>query len=131
MVHELYIAHFGHPLLKGARHWALLLVANPPISIAYQISGSTDTYAYKPPEAFDESLSGTGFMGKVKVGEIEGDHEARFVKTLQGVPITKGSLSWNCQDWVILALAALASEGFAVETPSKDQLACRLAEVAQ
>jgi hypothetical protein len=114
---NLSVAHFGHPLLKGAKHWSLLLFKPDSCTIAYQTTGSTDTYEYKEPEEVDNIIESQTYMGKVDVGMVTVDEAnlARFEEVLRGVPITRGNLNWNCQNWVVQSLQALHDNGFDVD----------------
>lgn len=125
----LSVAHFGHPLLKGAKHWSLLLF-NPSSNLptAYQTTGSTETYTLKPPELVDLSTDNT-FMGKVDVGLIDLDKVEEFERVLGGVGVTRGRLDWNCQNWVVEALGKLKESGFGVEAAGQEELGKRLAAV--
>ncbi|TFK56186.1 hypothetical protein OE88DRAFT_1652821 [Heliocybe sulcata] len=118
---KLYVAHYGHPLLKGAKHWALLLPTTNQSYVAYQISGSTDTYEVKPPEDVRPAEDST-YLGKVEVGHVENDQREKLEKAVQAIAVTRGDLSWNCQNWIIEVLGKLKAEGFAVTNYSLREL---------
>jgi hypothetical protein len=126
---KLSVAHFGHPLLKGAKHWALILFKPDHSTIAYQTTGSTDTYEYKEPEEIQIAESQT-YMGKVDVGTVDVEKLEHFEEVLRDVPITRGDLYWNCQNWVVQALRAL-SDDFAVTAPTHYQLDAALKEAGK
>ncbi|KAL0958198.1 hypothetical protein HGRIS_000361 [Hohenbuehelia grisea] len=124
----LNVGHFGSPQLKGAKHWSFLLMKTDSKAIAYQVSGSTNTYAYKEPEDTTPEES-NAFMGMVTVGSIDTRDEERFVTVLQNVPITRGDREWNCQNWIVEALRALKDNGFDVKVLTKVELADMLSKV--
>ncbi|KAI0923472.1 hypothetical protein AcV5_009010 [Taiwanofungus camphoratus] len=123
----LSVAHFGHPLLKGAKHWSLLLLNSDGRAVAYQVTGSTDTYEFKEPEDIEYKKDQT-YMGKVDVGHVDMMKQAEMLEVLRKVRITRGDLNWNCQNWVVAALKELSEGGFAVDTLTLDQLAARLSK---
>ncbi|KAI0940905.1 hypothetical protein AcV7_003153 [Taiwanofungus camphoratus] len=123
----LSVAHFGHPLLKGAKHWSLLLLNSDGCAVAYQVTGSTDTYEFKEPEDIEYKKDQT-YMGKVDVGHVDMMKQAEMLEVLRKVRITRGDLNWNCQNWVVAALKELSEGGFAVDTLTLDQLAARLSK---
>ncbi|TFK73364.1 hypothetical protein BDN72DRAFT_834771 [Pluteus cervinus] len=136
----LYVAHFGHPLLKGAKHWSFLLPIStqPGCFTAWQITGSTFTYEIKPAEtvslnsnfsSFSSSLNAStvtglqNFMGMVPVGTIDENQRAEFEKVvLTQVPVLRGSVDWNCQNWIVDALAKAKESGFDVSAYSLTEL---------
>lgn len=122
---KLSVGHYGHPLLKGAKHWSFLLEIDNQRATTYQITGSTNTYEIKSPEDVVVARS-SSFLGKVDVGQVETSQVDRFWQVLQSVPVKRGDLGWNCQNWIVEGLAALKSQGFEVEELSKDALAARL-----
>ena len=63
------------------------------------------------------------YLGKVEVGEMDKSQVNQFWEVLQGVPVRRGDIRWNCQDWIAQALVALKSRGFAVKALAKDALA--------
>lgn len=121
----LSVAHYGHPLLKGARHWSLLLHLGEGCAIAYQLTGSTDVYEFKQPEE-GEFMESQTYMGRVAVGSIDLARQEDLLKVLGNVPITRGDLQWNCQNWVVAALEALRNNGFNVDVHTRDDLAAKL-----
>lgn len=121
----LSVAQYGHPLLKGAKHWSFLLHKSGGYAIAYQVTGSTDTYTYKDPEEVQIKKSQT-YMGRVDVGNVETTGIGRVEEVFKNVPITRGDLQWNCQNWVIQALKALRDDGFAVDALTLEELKGKL-----
>lgn len=73
---SLCIAHFGHPQLKGAWHWALVLLDNAEglKGVAYQISGSTTNYQLMDPQVIDLAEE-SAYQGKQEVGRLSDDFE--------------------------------------------------------
>ncbi|KAH9838530.1 uncharacterized protein C8Q71DRAFT_534619 [Rhodofomes roseus] len=125
---SLYVAHYGHPLLKGAKHWSFLLYKpGDQHAKAYQLTGSTTTYEVKQPEEVTPAKS-SSFMGQVPVGHIAESHVAAFEQMVLGLPITRGNTAWNCQNWIIGALAALKANGFNVTAYGLEDLRKLLAE---
>ena len=61
-------------------------------------------------------------MGKVDIATVDTAQLEDFEKILRGVPITRGDLHWNCQNWVVEALQALKHGGFAVNALSHEEL---------
>ncbi|KZT27045.1 hypothetical protein NEOLEDRAFT_1061803 [Neolentinus lepideus HHB14362 ss-1] len=124
---KIYVAHYGHPLLKGAKHWALLIPeANNRDYTAYQVTGSTDTYEVKPPELVRPEIS-KSYMGKVEVGEINANQQEQFATVTLNVPIVRGNTHWNCQNWVIEVLKTMKENGFQVTAYSLEELQAMLA----
>lgn len=127
---NLAVGQYGHPMLPGAKHWSFLLRTDQKTTVAYQITGSTTKYEIKAPEVVVPKKS-TTFMGAVQVGQIEPDQVNQFWETLKNVPVTHGNRNWNCQNWIIEALAALAANGFAVDVLTKEALADKLAKLSE
>lgn len=125
-----YVAHYGLPQLKGARHWAILVPKDGQLFTAYQVSGSTQTYEVKPPEDIQTDKS-SAYLGKVEVGQIAEGHRPGFQKTVLAVPVTKNSTSWNCQNWVVAALSSAKAAGFGVNAYSQKELQDLLAKSAK
>ncbi|GJJ11060.1 hypothetical protein Clacol_005291 [Clathrus columnatus] len=123
---KLYVAHFGHEKLKGARHWALILMKNRRSGKEYQIEGSTITYSYLPPEKNVKPLTISTFLGMTEVGVIPNKRRDEFKQILATVPVVLGDLQWNCQNWVIDAMSTLRKAGFNVQDSSHDELLKRL-----
>ena len=112
---SLSVAHYGHPLLKGAKHWSFLLDTSEGCAITYQLTGSTNTYELKEPEEI-EILESQTYLGRVVVGTIDTAKQGQLLNLLKKVPITRGNLQWNCQNWIAEALQALKENGFDVVT---------------
>lgn len=110
--HEVAIAHYGHPLLR-VKHWAIVVVldAQQTRCIAYQITGSTDTYEIKPPEPV--TLTDTkAYLGKVRVGHVEHQRLHAFSSSLASADrVIRGDKGWNCQNWVVDSLEVLKRQG--------------------
>lgn len=121
------VGQFGHPLLKGARHWSILIENTPqPTSwtydaVLYQVSGSTYTYEYAKPLSLNLREDPT-FMGNVHAGYLSGDQRDQVDAILSEVPVVHGDLGWNCQNWVVTGLQALANAGFDVKTYSQPEM---------
>ncbi|KAF8572571.1 hypothetical protein K439DRAFT_1513645 [Ramaria rubella] len=117
------IAQYGHVLLKGARHWAILVHTNPSEdeAIAYQIEGQTTDYSFKEPEVIVVSRSKT-YLGNVLVGTIDESGAETFETTLKNVPIIRGDKGWHCQHWIVSALSRLKDAGFNINDYSHEQL---------
>ncbi|KZT12019.1 uncharacterized protein LAESUDRAFT_719981 [Laetiporus sulphureus 93-53] len=123
---SLSVAHFGHPLLKGAKHWSILVPTAEGRAFEYQISGSTKTYEFKAEEVVLEELQSC--MGQVTLGSVDADRHAEILETLRAVPIQRGNISWCCHQWVLEGLAALQEGGFAVTVPTHSDLETMLAQ---
>ncbi|KAF8889275.1 hypothetical protein BD779DRAFT_1385310, partial [Infundibulicybe gibba] len=115
---EVYVAHYGHPRLLGAKHWAIIVATTPggSHSIAYQVTGSTTTYTIKEPERIDVLYSQT-YLGRVKVGYAHKGwhsetHNTSLEKILRNTPVVHGDLGWNCQNWVVAGLCRLREAGY-------------------
>ncbi|KAH9838529.1 uncharacterized protein C8Q71DRAFT_534550 [Rhodofomes roseus] len=132
----LYVAHYGHPLLKGAKHWSFLLPkpnsnTDSDVATAYQVTGSTETYEVKDPEELrSDSEQSKTCMGRVEVGNIEDKRRGEFESVVLAVPVTRGNLAWNCQNWIIEALGALKQRGFNVKAYQLAELQKLLAEAS-
>lgn len=128
------IGQYGHPQLQAARHWAILVenVAQPTPWTGnvteYQVSGSTETYAYAKPEAVNIK-DNSAYMGRILVGSVDGQRRDDIEDILGQVPITHGDLGWNCQNWVALGLQALADAGIPVKTFSQPEMHKMLEDV--
>ena len=128
------VGQYGHPQLKTARHWAILVenVAQPtPWTgdvTAYQISGSTETYEYAPPEVGNVK-SDPAYMGRIFVGFVNNQHKDDIAEILGHVPITHGDLGWNCQNWVALGLQALVAAGIQVKVFTQPEMRQMLEDV--
>jgi len=121
----LWVAHYGHPLLRGARHWSFLVPIGNGCAIEYQISGSSTTYVFKVEEIEVANLQ--SYMGKVVVGSIDDARRGDMLEILKEVPIIRGDTNWCCHHWIIEGLHALKNEGFEVDTPSREELVAKLA----
>lgn len=129
---DLYVAHYGHPSLPGAKHWAIVVMTKPQqlTGVSYQISGSAYTYSVKEPEDVSLLHSNT-YLGRVKVGMIpKGWQYATGDRTLHAIltrtQVVRGNLQWHCQHWVVAALARLRKAGYAVDDLSLQDLQQRL-----
>ncbi|KAF8889298.1 hypothetical protein BD779DRAFT_1439358 [Infundibulicybe gibba] len=126
--YEIYVAHYGHPCLPGAKHWAIVVMIEPHQyrGVAYQISGSTKTYAVKEPEKIKVDGSRT-YLGRVKVGRVQkewvaGTGRNSLPTILQETPVVTGNLGWNCQNWVIAGLQRLREAGHDIKQFSLQDL---------
>lgn len=125
---EISVAQYGHPLLKGARHWSILIHQEPLSSAwsgivdVYQVVGSTETYEYDTKHSVDLNRD-RSYMGRVVLGSIQKSSLASVDGILKKVPITRGDLKYNCQNWVIDGLKALAAKQVDVQQPSLEDLA--------
>jgi|ERR1700722_15347614 len=122
---SLSVAHYGHPLLKGAKHWSFLLQTYEGRAVAYQITGSTNTYEFKEPEEI-EILKSQTYLGRVQVGAIDTAKQGRLLAVLKNVPIQRGDLQWNCQNWIVESLKALQEDGFDVIALTHEDLGMKL-----
>ncbi|KAG8996455.1 hypothetical protein FRB90_012735 [Tulasnella sp. 427] len=125
---KVFIAHFGHVLLRGPKHWVILLQADQNNTVAYQITGSSTTYEVKAPETVNPEQVPT-FLGMVQIGGIASSQANRVWEVLRNVPVTQNVRAWNSQDWVVLGLGALKSAGLAVDVLSKEELLAKLDKV--
>ena len=110
---DVVVAQYGHTRLPGAKHWAIVVLKDLEKlrGIAFQVTGSTNTYEVKRPEEV-ELLCSTTYMGNVKVGSVCGDYALGAESTapstiIQHTPVVRGDLNWNCQNWVVAALKCL------------------------
>ncbi|TFK73384.1 hypothetical protein BDN72DRAFT_761747 [Pluteus cervinus] len=126
-----FVGHYGHPLLAGAKHWSFLLPVENQLKqyMAYQVTGSTDTYRVKDLEVvvLEDSQS---FMGMIEVGHIEESQWQEFEIVVSSVPATRGNKAWNCQNWIIEVLAAAKAKGMSVEAHSLMELQVLLASAS-
>ncbi|KAF9052470.1 hypothetical protein BDZ89DRAFT_1056820 [Hymenopellis radicata] len=114
--YDIFVAHFGHPLLRGAKHWAIVVMPDLAklAGTAYQISGGTETYEIKMPEHTDlietPTYMGRAYVGRVDRNKIEGcENSLRSI--LDNTPVTLGDLNWNCQNWVVEGLQRMRGAG--------------------
>ena len=122
---QLYVAHYGAEGLRGAWHWSFLLMrdGNSGDSTAYQIRGSEQTYAYEGPDRQVDVARSRSFQGKVHVGSIPADRLHDFEQALNDVPVIRGTRTgWNCQNWIMDALARLHAARFPVEVINHTEL---------
>lgn len=118
MSYSLHVGQYGHTMLKGVRHWAFLLMTSNLEARLFQITGSTTTYEWSPPKDVQPGKS-QSFLGSTKVGLIEASRYDEFVQILESVPIVRNDLGWNCQNWIVNAMAKLEQHGFQVPAKTK------------
>ncbi|KAK0235977.1 hypothetical protein EDD85DRAFT_623142 [Armillaria nabsnona] len=136
--YDIYVAQFGHPLLRGAKHWSIVVMTDPKkmTGIAYQISGGTETYEVKPPEGVD-LLDTPTYMGRVKVGKVTSNmvHGDNGVVSLGFIltrtPVVLGNVHWNCQNWVAEGLKRLKDAHHSIDDDSLESLQRRLSSVGR
>ena len=81
--------------------------------IAFQVTGSTNTYEVKQPEEVELLCSTvTAYMGNIKVGTVcrdyaFGEESTALLAIIQHNPVVRGNRNWNCQHWVVAALKRL------------------------
>ena len=111
----LFVAHYGHPLLKGAKHWSFLLPKqnDPEFCTAYQVTGSTTTYEIKNPE--DVSLN-------------KSESYMAYRSVVLAVLVIRKNGAWH---WIIEVLAELKASGFDAKTYSLVELADLLAKTSK
>lgn len=110
---DIVVAQYGHAKLPGARHWAIVVITNQENmkGIAFQVTGSTNTYEIKQPEEV-ELLRLTTYMGNIKVGTVYrdyafGEDSTALFAIIQNTPVVRGNRNWNCQNWIVDALKRL------------------------
>lgn len=120
--YELFVAQYGHVRLD-IKHWALVVrEKGSKIGTAYQITGGKPFYAMKEPETVEMEKAST-YLGKAAVGEVDSTFIRQIPQLLQRVPVVRNVESfWNCQDWVVGALAQLQSVNSSVLALSKEEL---------
>ncbi|TFK56187.1 hypothetical protein OE88DRAFT_1731802 [Heliocybe sulcata] len=123
-----YVAHYGHPQLRGARHWAILIQLPSGLFKTYHIEGSTNSYKLLPVEIVDLEKS-SSYMGKVPVGQVDETRVQVFQDVAMATPVVLGSLQWNCQNWVVDALKAVKKEGFDIKDYNVETLQNLLSKV--
>jgi hypothetical protein len=132
--YSISVGQYGHPQLTGARHWSILVenVAQPTPwtgnTTVYEVTGSTNTYEYKNPYVKDLKQEPT-FMGRILVGYVNAQRKETIGDVLSQVPITHGSLNWNCQNWVAAGLDALARAGIQVRTFTQPEMHTMLEDI--
>jgi hypothetical protein len=117
---DVVVAQYGHAKLPGAKHWAIVVITDRGKleGVAFQLTGSTNTYEIKQPQEI-ELLCSTTYMGSIKVGTVHGDYafgaESTALRTIiQHTPVVRGDLNWNCQNWVVAALKRLKDAGHSI-----------------
>jgi hypothetical protein len=132
--YDVMVAHYGHPRLPGAKHWAIIVVTDPGKrkGWAYQIEGSTNTYSVKQPEEIN-LLSSNAYMGSVRVGCIHkdwafGPEPTSLNSILMGIPTLRGSTGWNCQNWVVSGLGKLRDAQHSIDQVTLQDLQSALAQ---
>lgn len=129
------VAQYGHVCLPGAKHWAIVVVTDSSKlkGVAFQITGSTNTYEVKQPEEVDLLHLNT-YMGSIKVGTVHRDYafgtEGTALGTIvQRTPVVRGNLNWNCQNWVVAALKRLKDAWYHITEVSVEDLQGRFTRV--
>lgn len=101
--------------------------------MAFQITGSTNTYEVKQPEEV-ELLHSNTYMGSVSVGTVHRDYafgaEGTALATIvQRTPVVRENLNWNCQNWVIAALKRLKDAQYDISEVSVEELQTQFTQV--
>jgi hypothetical protein len=132
--YDVLVAHYGHPRLPGAKHWSIVVLTDPGrlTGQAYQIDGSTTTYAVKQPQEV-RLLDSNTYMGSVKVGSIHRDWafglEPKSLRSIvMGTPVVRGNIGWNCQNWVMSALEGLRNAQHGIDQVTLKDLCGTLAQ---
>lgn len=115
------VAQYGHPALKGNRHYAILVYCvldKPDYAYCYEVQGAEGQYSYvrKEIRAVKPDTAST-FMGQIFVGTVGRTEHAKthFDHVCSLVPVVQGDKNWNCQNWVADALCELAKSGVLVQ----------------
>jgi len=127
------VAQYGHVRLPGAKHWAIVVITDSSKlkGVAFQITGSTNTYEVKQPEEVKLLHSNT-YMGSVRVGTVHKDYAfgAEGLATIvQHTPVVRGNLNWNCQNWVVAALKHLKDAQYSISEASVEELQAQFTQV--
>ncbi|PVG00958.1 hypothetical protein CPB86DRAFT_700413 [Serendipita vermifera] len=130
------VAHYGHPQLKGAWHYSILVYNQPTVmhpATAYQLKGGDQprTFVYDGPEPVKPRES-SAFRGEIVVGRIGANEQTldHFSRIIRLVEITNGSHEWNCQSWVAECLTLMAGMGLAITPYSQQELVLAMAKAA-
>jgi hypothetical protein len=129
------VAQYGHVRLPGAKHWAIVVITDSTKlkGTAFQLTGSTTTYQAKQPEEV-ELLHSQSYMGSVKVGMVHRDRAFGVDGTalgtiIQATEVVRGSLQWNCQNWVVAALKRLRDAQYDISELSVEVLQGKFTQV--
>lgn len=132
---SIVVAQYGHLRLPGAKHWAIVVITDSSKlkGVAFQITGSTNTYEVKQPEEV-ELLHSNTYMGSVSVGTVHRDYafgaEGTALATIvQRTPVVRGNLNWNCQNWVVAALKRLKDAQYDISEVSVEELQTQFTQV--
>jgi len=114
------VAHYGHPLLKGAWHYSILLYnqADPTYATAFQAKrkeGDREFHVANPEIVTPRSAK--TFQGEVKVGWIPNNESsvAHFSNCVRLVGVKNNDPTWNCQHWVADVLTQLSRLGLNIQ----------------
>lgn len=114
------VAHYGHPLLKGAWHYSILLYnqADPTYATAFQAvrkEGDREFYVADP--EIITPRSARTFQGELNIGWIPNNESsvADFSSCVRLVGVKNNDSTWNCQHWVADVLTQLNKLGLHIQ----------------
>jgi hypothetical protein len=125
------VAQYSHVHLPGAKHWVIVIITDCSKlkGVAFQITGSTNTYKVKQPEEV-ELLHLNNYMGSVSVGTVHSDYAFGAEGTIvQHTPVVRGNLNWNCRNWVVAALKCLKDAQYGISEVSVEELQAQFTQV--
>jgi hypothetical protein len=133
---DVVVAQHGHERLPGAKHWSIVVITDTVNleGVAFEVTGSTTTYEVKQPEEV-QLLNSQSYMGRIKVGTVHIDRAFGIEDTaavgtiIQSTPVVRGSLNWNCQNWVVAALKRLRDAQYDISEQSVEVLQTQFSQV--
>lgn len=115
---EISVAHYGHPKLRGIRHWAIVVMTAPHKleGVLYELVGGAAKDLVLGEVRAVELLKSSTYLGRQRVGVIPARRMGAVHDILVRTPLRNGTTGWNCQSWVVEALARIIHEGSFVDS---------------
>ena len=111
---------------RDAAHWALWLQPmNMEGNVILQTGDEMETIGYYVEEpSFSNPVHSDTVDETIECGSISSSHSIeKLIDLVQRTPVNNKSNTWNCQNWVMLALDALSSEhGLSIHTRVRETL---------
>ena len=102
---KIYIAVY-RPRSGNYYHWAIYVKGTPPRIL--EVTGSHPNFTRNNIEARPESTD--RHVESIKVGDVNEGDMREFYSIMGRVEVDNDTVDWNCQDYVLEALEALAEE---------------------
>lgn len=102
---QVYIAVY-RPRNGNYHHWALYVKSTP--SRIFEVTGSHPDFMRNVVESKPESTN--RHVESIEVGDVSEGDMCEFNSIMRRVEVDNDTVDWNCQDYVLEALEALAEE---------------------